>query len=79
MKLTIEPTRDFFMCGEVMVRMWTGRTDSGEPVSALVACVVAEAESAELTRALVSIPEPEQSEAERWARTVLARGAEPDA
>jgi hypothetical protein len=39
MKLTIEPTEDFFVADDVMVRMWTGTDDNGTPVVALVAAV----------------------------------------
>ena len=40
MKLTIEPTKAFFMAGDVMVRMWQGTDSESQPVVALVSAVV---------------------------------------
>jgi hypothetical protein len=74
-KLTIEPTQEFFMDGEVMVRMWQGTAthDDGsqEPVVALVACVAFTGQAAAAAEGLVSIPSPYPEEAKRWAERVL--------
>ncbi len=72
MKLTIEPTKAFFMAGDVMVRMWQGTDSESQPVVALVSAVVFPGQAEAATEGLVSIPPPAPDDAARWARTVLA-------
>jgi hypothetical protein len=64
MKITIEPTAEFFRTDEGWpVRAWRGLTEGGEPVVAFVAAVTATsaAGSAELHSALQEIPGPDPS------------------
>jgi hypothetical protein len=74
-KLTIEPTQEFFMAGDVMVRMWAGHTDDGSPVIALVTAVMFEVDAKATAEGLglVSIPPPDENAAVRWAETVMQR------
>jgi hypothetical protein len=76
MQLRLEPTEQFFMAGDVMVRMWNGTAICAdghvEPVSVLIASVA----FIDASVGLVSIPPPTDADAERWARTVLERGVE---
>lgn len=67
MRITISPTERFFMAGQVMVRVWEGEGDTGQPVFALVAAVAGGLDESEL----VSIPPPDRAEAERWATKIL--------
>jgi hypothetical protein len=73
MKLTIEPTHEFFMAGDVMVRMWQGTSDTGEAVVALVTAVAFPGQAEAMAEGLVSIPPPTPEDARRWAAEVLAR------
>lgn len=77
MKLTIEPTKEFFMCGEVMVRMWQGTTETGKHIVALVAGVSGGDRGFELARTLVSIPPPAADEARSWAAEGLSKRYDP--
>jgi hypothetical protein len=80
MQLRLEPTEQFFMAGDVMVRLWIGTAirENGhvEPVAALVTAVAFTGQSHALAEGLVSIPPPTDADAQRWARTVLERGIE---
>lgn len=71
MKLILEPTDEFFMAGDVMVRMWQGHTEENDPVVALIAAVVCTGQAEAAAEGLVSIPPPTREDAERWARSVL--------
>jgi hypothetical protein len=75
MKLTLEPTREFFMAGEVMVRMWQGTDGDGAPVIALIAAVALTDGSARPSAfaGLVSIPPPDDESARAWAAEVLSK------
>ena len=77
MKLTIEPTKEFFMAGEVMVRMWHGTAEDGSEVVALVTAVrfasQATASAAAVASGLVSIPPPDDAAARRWAEVIMAK------
>ena len=73
MKLTIEPTPEFFMAGDVMVRMWQSTSDAGVPVVALVTAVAFPGQAEAFTEGLVSIPPPTHDDAQRWAEAVMAR------
>ncbi len=70
MKLTIEPTERFFLAGDVMVRLWTGTTDSGALAFALVAGVSTDGA---LPPGAIEIPPPHPEDARRWAEEVLSR------
>lgn len=73
MKLTIEPTDEFFMAGDVMVRMWQGTDEDSAPVVAMVAGVMLSPEEGALEAGLVSIPAPTPEDARRWAAEVLSK------
>jgi hypothetical protein len=73
MKLTIEPTKHFFMAGDVMVRMWTGRDEAGGEVVVLVSAVAFAGQAAAVASGLVEIPPPDEATAQAWAQRVLAR------
>jgi hypothetical protein len=68
MRMTLEPTEQFFMLGDVMVRAWQGQDDRGGALIALVAAIAVEQDS---IPGLTSIPPPGPVEAEQWARTIL--------
>lgn len=68
-----KPTEEFFMCGDVMVRMWQGNTEAGQPVVVLVAGVSGGDQGFELAQTLVSIPPPDEKAAKRWAEEVFRR------
>ena len=75
MKLTIEPTEDFFVADDVMVRMWTGTDDNGTPVVALVAAVAVNDGSPRAPMfdgQLTPIPPPTPEDARRWAEKIMA-------
>jgi hypothetical protein len=71
MKLTITPTEHFFMADEVMVRMWQGTDDAGNPVIALVTAVAFGGQSEAVAEGLVSIPPPDAEAARRWAAKIM--------
>lgn len=73
MKLTIEPTPEFFMAGDVMVRMWAGTDQDGAPVIALIAAVGLSDGSPRppLYPGLVPIPPPDAEDARRWAEGIM--------
>lgn len=73
MKLTIEPTEQFFMCGDVMVRLWQGVDDTGQPLVALVTAVVFTGQVPEAVAGLVSIPPPDADAARRWAEQIIGQ------
>lgn len=73
MQVTIQPTPNFFMAGEVMVRMWQGQAEDGTEVVALVAAVAVAGDVPAVAQALVSIPPPAPDDAERWAAEVFRR------
>jgi hypothetical protein len=66
--MTLEPTEQFFMLGEVMVRVWQGKEDGGGRLIALVAAIAVEQDT---IPGLTPIPAPGPREAEHWARTIL--------
>jgi hypothetical protein len=68
MQITIKPTEKFFLLGDVMVRAWTGTTDAGEAVVALVSAVQI-ATDVDIP-GLVSIPPPDRKQAEEWAAKI---------
>ena len=72
MRLSIEPTPEFFMAGEVMVRLWQGTAEDGSPVVALVTAVGFAGQAEALSEGLVSIPPPTEVEARAWAETILS-------
>jgi len=72
MRLSIEPTPQFFMAGDVMVRLWQGTADDGSAVVALVTMVGFAGEADRLAAGLVSIPPPTEVEARAWAETILS-------
>lgn len=72
MKITIEPTDQFFMAGDVMVRMWQGTTEARVPVVAFVSLVTFPDQAEVVSEQLVSIPPPDDAAAERWAKTILS-------
>jgi hypothetical protein len=63
------------MAGDVMVRMWQGRDESGGEVIALVTAVAFAGQAQDLveTEVLVSIPPPTPEDARRWAEKVLTQ------
>jgi hypothetical protein len=71
MRLTIEPTCQFFMAGDVMVRLWKGHTETGATVLALVTAVATAAEQDDFTGQLTPIPPPTEADARRWAESIL--------
>lgn len=63
MKLTLSPTKEIVRVSKMdMVRVWTGTTDKGVPVRALIAFVGAEEgyDHAEFEAALFSSPAPDE-------------------
>jgi hypothetical protein len=78
MKLTIEPTTEFFMAGDVMVRAWKGMTEDGAEVIALVTAVCFAGQAAAMAEGLVSIPAPDDDAARRWAEHILDRPTDTD-
>jgi hypothetical protein len=73
MKLTLEPTEQFFMAGGVMMRLWQGANEQGEPVVAFIAMVAVTEGQDHVPDGLVSIPAPTGEDARRWAAEVLSR------
>jgi hypothetical protein len=72
MKLTIEPTKHFFMvAGGAMVRMWTGQDDNGQPIVALLSGVIVE--GGQFAEGLVEIPPPGVAEQRAWADHIMAQ------
>jgi hypothetical protein len=71
MQLTLQPTKEFFMAGDVMVRMWQGKDQDGNECIALISCVAFAGQAEAVAEGLVSIPEPDAEEQARWARTIL--------
>jgi hypothetical protein len=74
MELTIKPTEQFFMAGDVMVRMWQGTNQDGTPVVAFVSLVTFPGQAEAASENLVPIPLPDAADAQRWAHVVMARG-----
>jgi hypothetical protein len=72
MKLTIEPTKEFFLAGDVMVRLWRGTDADGQTVMALLSAVIICEPNAPPPAGLVSIPPPTPEGAARWAQAVLS-------
>lgn len=72
MKITIEPTEEFFMAGDVMVRMWQGTDDQGQPLLALVTAIAFTGQAEPFTEGLVSIPPPDAEAAQRWAEKIMS-------
>jgi hypothetical protein len=77
MKITVEPTPQFFMAGEVMVRAWKGHDAEGNQVVALISAVRVSADTSAYD-GLVSIPPPDGETARAWAAEVLSRRYEDD-
>ena len=76
MKLTLEPTPDFFMADGVMVRMWTGVDEKNRPVVALIAAVAltdGSLRSPMFGSELIPIPPPGIEEAEAWAERIMKK------
>ena len=79
MKITVEPTEEFFIAGEVMCRMWQGTAEHPdgrtEPCIALISMVslCGQADAAVDGLGLVSIPAPTEEDARRWAAEVLSK------
>jgi hypothetical protein len=71
MKLTIEPTKHFFMAGDVMVRMWTGEDDRGQPIVAMVAGVMVE--GGRFAEGLIEIPPPDEAQQRAWAERIFGQ------
>jgi hypothetical protein len=78
MKLRIEPTTEFFMAGDVMVRAWKGTTEDGAEVLALVTAVCFAGQVEAVADGLVSIPAPDDDAARRWAEHILDRSTDTD-
>jgi hypothetical protein len=75
MKITIEPTEQCFMAGDVMVRMWRGVDDNGTPLAALVTAIsFFETPKDDATSGLISIPPPTNEDALRWADLIIRQG-----
>jgi hypothetical protein len=72
MQITISPTPEFFMAGDVMVRMWTGTDQNGNHLVALVTAVGFSGQAEDIAEGLVSIPPPDEAEARRWAEEVMS-------
>jgi hypothetical protein len=66
--LTLSPTEQFFMAGDVMVRLWQGTDQNNLPVIALIAGVMAPEHAA---AGLTEIPPPTPQEQQEWARKIL--------
>lgn len=79
MQLTIEPTKHFFMAGDVMVRLWQGHDTAGAQVVALVASITytGQVEAMVETEGLVAIPPPTPEDAKRWADRILRQTRPP--
>jgi hypothetical protein len=73
MQMTLEPTEEFFMAGDVMVRLWTGTSSDGIPVIALVSGVAVAGHSLPLGEKLIPIPPPDHDAQVQWAESILAR------
>jgi hypothetical protein len=77
MKITVEPTEEFFMAGDVMCRMWQGTADHGdgrtEPCVALISMVSLRGQAEAAAEGLVSIPPPTEEDARRWAAEVMSK------
>ena len=71
MRITIVPTPQFFMAGEVMVRAWQGTDALGSPVIALVVAVAGPNGAPEAFDGLVEVPPPDAAAAVEWARKLL--------
>jgi hypothetical protein len=73
--LTLKPTQEFFMAGDVMVRMWQGKSDRGENVVALITAVAfaGKTDLPTFTEDLVSIPAPDAEDARRWAEKIMGQ------
>lgn len=82
MKITIVPTEEFFMAGNVMVRAWEGTNDKGEHVVALISGVAIGSGPTEegevrppVIPGLISIPPPNEEEQKHWAEEIMRRVA----
>jgi hypothetical protein len=76
MKITVEPTEEFFMAGDVMVRMWQGVAEHADGQTACVALITAislTGQAEAIAEGLVSIPAPTEADARRWAAEVLSK------
>jgi hypothetical protein len=76
MRLSIEPTAEFFMSGDVMCRLWRGTVHHDgleEPCVALVSAVAFAAEGPDVWASLVSVPPPDGEQARGWAAEVLSK------
>lgn len=78
MRITIEPTPQFFMAGDVMVRLWQGVAEDGTLVVALVSMVGSAGDvTSGLFGSLVSIPPPDTAEMRQWAHHILGQAPLP--
>lgn len=77
MKLCLEPTEEFFMAGDVMIRLWQGVNANGAPVVALIAGVALIGQAEAIAETLTSIPPPTPEEALQWARTIITKATGP--
>jgi hypothetical protein len=76
MKITVEPTEEFFMAGDVMVRMWQGVAEEAggkTPCIALITAVGFPGQAEAAAEGLVSIPPPTEADARRWAAEVMSK------
>lgn len=71
MKMTLEPTEQFFMAGDVMCRAWEGTLENGASVVALISLVQFRTLAEYDAGGLVSIPAPTPEDQARWAKTIL--------
>jgi hypothetical protein len=61
------------MAGDVMVRMWQGTDDQGNPCIALITAVAFPGQAEAAAEGLVSIPPPDAEAAKRWAETIMRK------
>jgi hypothetical protein len=77
MKITVEPTEEFFMAGDVMCRMWQGSVEHDDGSTgacvALISMLTFPGQAEDSAEGLVSIPPPTEEAARRWAAEVLSK------
>ncbi len=73
MQLILSPTPEFFMAGDVMVRLWQGTDDAGNECIALITAVAFSGQAEAAAEGLVSIPPPDAEAARRWAEFIMAQ------
>jgi hypothetical protein len=88
-KITVEPTEEFFMAGvvrmhafrrDVMCRMWQGSVEHDDGSTgacvALISMLTFPGQAEDSAEGLVSIPPPTEEAARRWATEHAKEGAE---